>query len=44
MTAKYRYVSADYKLFSHILLGPRYVKNPKEFLDYVKDKGYYMQK
>ncbi|MDP8023292.1 MAG: TorD/DmsD family molecular chaperone [Nitrososphaeria archaeon] len=38
---EYRSVSADYRLFSYILLGPRYRDNLKEFLEYVKDRPYY---
>ncbi len=38
---EYRSVSADYRLFSYLLLGPRYKQNLKEFLDYVKDRQYY---
>lgn len=38
---EYRTVSADYKLFSYLLLGPRYRQYLKELLDYIKDRPYY---
>lgn len=37
----YRYVSADYRVFSYILLGPRYKQSLKELLDYIKGRSYY---
>lgn len=40
---EYRSVSADYRFFSYLLLGPRYKKNLKELLTYIENRTYYKE-
>ncbi len=40
---EYRSVSADYRFFSYLLLGPRYRHNLNELLEYLEERSYYAE-